>query len=83
MNFGSAQAKGAVHALQGPDAIIFSHDAAGADFAGGNHLDVDARLRQGPEHAGGRAWGTGHAGTDSTHPRDRLALFKPRAWPLA
>ena len=49
------EAEGLVHGLQGSDSIVFGHHAADADFAGGDHLDVDPSFRQSPEHLCGTA----------------------------
>ena len=69
--------------LQGSDAVVFGDDTTRADFAGGDHLDVDACIRQGPEHpcrCSGRGW---HPGSDGTDPRDRRSLLKAGSGPLA
>ena len=71
-----------MHGLQRPDAIGCRHHAAGADFAGGDHFDVDARRRQGAEHAGCGAGGAGHARPHGAHPGDGHPLLKAGARPL-
>ena len=49
------EAKGLVNGLQGTDSIVFRHHAADADFAGGDHLDVDPSFCKSAEHFCGTA----------------------------
>ena len=68
--------------LQGRHPIGFGHHAAGADFAGGDHFNVDAGFGQAAEHAGGRAGGRRHARPHRAHPGDCHALLEAGFGPL-
>ena len=83
MQHGTPQVEGGVHRPQGAHPIGFGHHAAGADLAGGDQLDVDARFGKAAEHAGGGARGAGHAGTDGADSGDGRPLLEARPGPLA
>ena len=71
-----------VNGLQGCHAVLFRHNTAGADFAGGDQGDVDLRVSQGPEHAPCRSGRGGHAGTDGADLGDARAVLERGAGPL-
>ena len=78
----AAEPKGPMHHLQRLDAQVFGHHTTGADFTGGDQLDIDARIGQGPEHCCGRAWGAGHARPHGADPGDGRSLFEVGSGPL-
>ena len=78
----TSQSESGVHHLEGLDASIFGNHTAGSDFAGGDQADVDAGVRQRPEHAPCRPWCCRHPRAHSTHPGNGLTILQSGTGPL-
>lgn len=78
----AAQLEPGVHGLKRSDAIAFGHHTAGADFAGGDHLDVHAGVRQVAEHAPSGAGRCRHARTHGADAGNGGSILKQGAGPL-
>jgi len=80
--FQSVKPSDLIPELQGRFPILLGHHATDADLAGGNHGNVDARIRQGAEHAASGAGGAGHSRPHGADPGNGSPRNQLRARPL-